>query len=259
MSTDWTDTDQAYERSFSRFCDGTIGPIRALLAGRAQSVLDVGGGLGTLAAALQQDGHRVHLCDAQRSMVARARILHPQLPCVVAALPTLPVPDHSVDVVTANFVINHVAAPRAAVRELARVSADQVVVTIWPSDGSAQTQLWDDLLAQAGVNWPTHLQLDPALDFARTAQGLTGLLDQAGLTQVEVTTESWLLRIDPHELWHGVRAGIARIGTTYRAQDQAGRDRLDRAWAERAAGWPDGLELSLSALLAVGKVGKVAT
>lgn len=250
MTTDWTDVDEAYERSFSVLCNGTIDALRAVVGPQPRSVLDVGGGLGTLAAALRADGHVVHLVDAQPSMVERARAQHPGLTCAVAALPTLPVPDRAYQVVTANFVINHVAAPLASVHELARASAELVAVTTWPAE-SELNRLWDELIASVGISWPPGLKLDPQADFPRTQDGVHALLSQAGLRDVQVGIVDWVLQLDPEALWTGVRAGIARIGTTYLAQGDSGRSRLDQAWAERTS---TGLAIELRALIGTGSV-----
>jgi len=55
-------------------------------------------------------------------MVATAAALVPEAEFHVAALPALPFGDRQFDVVLANFVINHVGQPRAALAELRGVT-----------------------------------------------------------------------------------------------------------------------------------------
>ncbi|MEV4766482.1 methyltransferase domain-containing protein [Micromonospora chokoriensis] len=75
------------------------------------------------------NGRPAHPGPARRRAGARAVRTVP-----LAALPRLPFTSGSFDAAVANFVINHVGDPRAAVDELRRVvrPAGWIAVTIWP-------------------------------------------------------------------------------------------------------------------------------
>lgn len=126
----------AYRQSFGTLCEGTV--ERLLLDTSGLRHLDVGCGAGTLAARAASLGREVVAVDADPGMVAVAAEVVPRR-LMQGALPDLPFRDDEFDVVTANFVVNHVADPRAAMRELARVTrpGGSVAATIWPARPSA--------------------------------------------------------------------------------------------------------------------------
>ena len=104
-----------------------------------------------------------------------------------AVLPDLPFADASFDAAVANFVLNHVGDPAAAIRELRRVvrPGGRVPLTIWPYPPPPAQRLWGEIFAAAGVERPPDLPtVAPDRDFARTGDGLSGLLRGAGLTDV---------------------------------------------------------------------------
>lgn len=118
------------------------------------------------------------------------------------------------DATVANFVLNHVGQPRAALAELRRVTrpGGRVAVTVWTAPAAGQALL-GRAVAAAGVSRPAHL---PALaaedDFARTEEGLAALLAEAGLTRAGCRTLRWEHRATPAEWWSGPAGGVATIG-----------------------------------------------
>jgi len=235
---DWTDTADAYARSFARLCAGTVPHIldRAPTTGRA---LDAGTGTGTVAAALAESGWNVEGVDAAADMVRHARAAHPGVTFTAASLPDLPFASGRFDLTVANFVVNHVPKPRAAVAELARVTAPGgcVIVTIWPSAPiSPMNALWNEVMARAGATPPGGQRLPAADDFARTPDGLPSLLTEGGLVDAAAAEISWDFAIPADDLWHGVEAGIATVGAAYRAQDDEGRAAMRRAFDELTGG-----------------------
>ena len=141
----WAGRAAAYDRSFAPLC---AYPVHALLdlaaAGAGSRVLDVGTGTGTVAAAAAARGARVTAVDADAGMVELCAARVPAADVREATLPALPFADGEFDAVVANFVINHVADPAAAVRELRRVvrPGGRVAVTIWPSPAPPVMQFW---------------------------------------------------------------------------------------------------------------------
>lgn len=113
----WTAVAQAYRHSFATLCAGTLDRLLADTCGGHH--LDVGCGTGELAARAATGGRSVVATDADPDMVAIAATRHAAV--LQASLPALPFDDGRFDTVTANFVVNHVPDPRAAMAELARV------------------------------------------------------------------------------------------------------------------------------------------
>jgi SAM-dependent methyltransferase len=214
---DWNGTAEAYDRSFATLCDGTVERMLADLPGG--DLLDVGCGTGRLAEAAEANGRQVTAVDADPSMlaVARRRLRGTVLR---AALPELPVEEGSAEAIAANFVVNHVGRPRAAVRELRRVlrPGGCLAMTIWPADGAVWSALLADVFDEAGAvpQPPDHLPEHE--DFERSAAGLAGVVREASLDVLSACDLDWEWRIRPSDLWAGVEAGIAGPGAVYRAQ-----------------------------------------
>src|SRR6185369_9111359 len=119
----WAGRATAYARSFAGLCAHAAPPlVTAVAAGPGVRLLDVGTGPGTVAALAVALGADVDAVDAEPSMVALAARRVPQATVRLGILPDLPFVDATFDAVVANFVINHVADPAAAVAELARVA-----------------------------------------------------------------------------------------------------------------------------------------
>ena len=256
MSNSWAGTAEAYEASFARLCAGTVPDVLGSLgpARPGRRLLDVGCGPGTVARAAHRAGFTTVGLDADASMLSLARRKAPQVALVHGALPRLPCADEQFDAVAANFLVNHTPDPRAALRELRRVTrpGGRLVVTIWTGAVSPLNSLWNDVMAAASVIPPPSKSLPPDHDFDRTAEGLSGIMGEARLDDIAVREVTWQFRIPAADLWGGVVAGIATIGQAYRAQrprKQVGmRDAYVRLTHER---FPDGeLRLPSSALLA---------
>ncbi|HEX7745791.1 MAG TPA: class I SAM-dependent methyltransferase [Micromonosporaceae bacterium] len=174
----WAGRAEAYQRSFAGLC---AYPAEALLdAAGVQAglrVLDVGTGPGTVAGLACARGADVVAVDAEPSMV---RVARQRISAAVevrhAVLPHLPFADGSFDAAVANFVINHVGDPAAALVELRRVvrRSGRVAVTTWPYPQPPLQRLWGEILAAAGVESATAApRLEAEKDSARTTDGLS--------------------------------------------------------------------------------------
>ncbi|WP_367322663.1 class I SAM-dependent methyltransferase [Streptomyces sp. HUAS ZL42] len=216
----WDGRAEVYAASFARLC---AHPVQALLDAAGVSagtyLLDAGTGTGVAALAALERGARVGAVDADAGMVALAR--RRAVPARVAVLPELPYGDGEFDVVVGNFVLNHVGRPRAALAELRRVlrPGGRVAVTVWGGGRQAGMELLGRACEAAGAVPPEYLpRLDPAEDFERTADGLAGLLEEAGFASVTATGLAWEHRAGLEEWWGGAAGGIATVGRIVTAQ-----------------------------------------
>lgn len=237
-------------------------PAAALLdaAGVADGwrVLDVGTGPGTVAGLAAARGALVTAVDAEPSMLEAARRHVPAADIRHAVLPDLPFPAGSFDAAVANFVINHVGDPAAAVTELRRVvrQGGRIAVTIWPHPQPPMQRLWCDAFDSSGAQ-ASMPRVAAAKNFARTPEGLSGLLSDTGLGEVACTTISWVHRTDPEDWWAGPASGLGSLGVLMKDQPPAMVDRIRSEYDRLTAGYrsADGiLALPTTSLLASGTV-----
>ena len=177
-------------------------------------LVDVGCGTGNLTALAIGRGAAVTGIDPDVEMLALARETAPEADLLVGAVPALPFAPATFDLVMANFVVNHVGDPRAAVTDLKRVCRPGGVVaaTIWPSELSAINKLWSDVVEASGAVALAQQRLPADKDFNRTEQGLHELLAGAGLEEVQTETLTWDFAIDAEDLWAGPSGGVGGIG-----------------------------------------------
>ena len=153
--------------------------------------LDVGCGTGALTAAIGEAAAPSALTgvDPSEGFLRTAR---ERLPGTVALLPgeatRIPMPDRSVDVVVSGLVLNFVADPDAALREMVRVTAEGGTVAAYVWDYGEGMQIirifWD---AAAGLD-PRAALLDEGLRFPGCRpDALVDLFTGAGLARAEAT------------------------------------------------------------------------
>jgi len=245
----WSGVADAYRASFATLTEGTVGRMLTDTSGGHH--LDVGSGTGALAARAAGLGRTVVALDADPEMVAMSRAAVPGR-VLRASLPDLPFDDGTFDAVTANFVVNHVQDPRAAMRELARVKrhGGRIAVTIW----TARTPEWADLVGgafgRAGVAPIPGQRLDVELDFDRSVDGLLGLGEAAGLEALAATELTWDWEVSADALWSGIAGGVASVGQTFLAQTRAVQVSAEREFYEAAAGVADDGMLTLTSTAA---------
>ena len=257
----WAGKAAAYRDSFASLCAHPAGPLLdAAAVGESVRVLDVGTGTGTVAALACARAATVTAVDAEPSMLEIARGQAPDAETHHAVLPHLPFPDGCFDAVVANFVINHVGDPGAAVREMRRIlrPGGRLAVTIWPYPPPPAQQLWNTIFDAAGVQRPTDLpRVAPDKDFPRDRDGLAGLLHQAGLIDVRCDLPTWTHRVHPDIWWAGPASGLGGPGTLLRRQDPVTIARIRHHYDQRTADYrgADGaLGLPTAALLASASV-----
>ncbi|MFJ6611246.1 class I SAM-dependent methyltransferase [Streptomyces sp. NPDC091289] len=256
----WSGRAEAYARTYARLC---AHPVEALLdaagAGPGTRVLDVGCGSGTVSAAAAARGASVYAADADPGMAEATRVAVPDAEVRVARLPELPYEDGHFDAVLANFVVNHVGRPLAALTELRRITrpGGRVAVTIWRSPGAPGQALIGRAAQAAGLTRPDWLPaLAPEDDFPRTREGLAALLGAAGFQGAECSEVAWEHRSDVDDWWAGPEQGIGAIGQVLNSRGPEGVAEARRAYDELCTEFrsADGLlALPHVALLAHGR------
>lgn len=96
------------------------------LLGGARLVLDVGGGTGRIARRLRGAGARIVVADVSRGMLGRARTRG--FDVVLADAAALPFRTASADAAIAVDAFHHFPAQEAAMREMARVARERIVI-----------------------------------------------------------------------------------------------------------------------------------
>ena len=253
----WSGRGTAYRDSFGSLCAGAAD---ALLDGAGVSagtrLLDVGTGPGTVARRAIARGADVSAVDAEPSMVALASEYVPDVR--LGLLPDLPFEDGTFDVAVANFVINHVGDPVAALRGIRRVvrPGGVVAVTIWPFPTPVPQGLAGDAIAAAGVEPVGVVRLAAEHEFVRDVDGFAALLSAAGLREVTSTELRWDHRTDPEVWWSGPARGIGSSGYVLLQQSPETIQRVKHEYDRLAASYlgEDGmLTLPAVALLATGR------
>lgn len=258
-SSIWSGRAVAYAESFAAVC---AYPIKDLLdaagVGPDVRLLDVGTGSGNVAAEACARGARVTAVDADPGMAEVAAKTVPLAEVGVAELPVLPFADDAFDVVTANFVLDHVGRPRRSLAELGRVTrpGGRIAVTMWAVPGGEGRALLGRAIEAAGVHRLTHRAvLDSETDFPRTEQGLADLMRAAGIPRPSCRTIAWSHQTSAQEWWHGAASGVGFIGHLVATQPPGIRAEIKRQFDLLSAEFtgPDGrLALPHRALLATG-------
>jgi SAM-dependent methyltransferase len=255
----WSGSAVAYAATFAAVCAYPVPTLLDAVGVEAgDRLLDVGTGTGVVAAAAVAAGATVTAVDAEPSMVEAARARVPRADVLQARLPQLPVEAGAFDVAVANFVLNHVGRPRAAVAELRRVvrPCGRVGVSLWPAAPPDGQTLTVRSIQAAGVPRPDDLPaLEAADDFPRTPAGVAALLTEAGLDDAECRTLEWTHVVDPDDWWQGLVGGVGCYGHLVASQDAGTIARVRRCFDELSAPFlaADGrLHLPYAALLAAG-------
>lgn len=215
------------------------------------SLLDVGSGPGTITADLATRVGQVTATEVTadaleltRAGLAEAGVADVRL--VVADVQDLDLADDSFDVVHAHQVLQHVADPVRALREMRRVARPGGLVAVRDSDYGAFC--W----------WPDLSALDDWRDlYRRVARANGGEPDAgrrllswaraAGLDRVEATSSTWCFATPQEREWWGgmwsdrvLRSELARHALDSGAATQAELEAISAGWTAWAAsddGW----------------------
>jgi SAM-dependent methyltransferase len=216
------------------------------------TVLDVGCGPGTITADLARRSSpgrvtAVEITEAALDL-ARAEIARQDLDSVdfaVGDVHALDFPDHTFDVVHAHQVLQHVADPVTALREMRRVTRPGGVIAVRDSDYAAFT--W----------FPELPALDEWLDlYEKVARANGGEPDAgrrllswahaAGFTDVTASSSTWCFATGEDRAWWGglwadriVKSDMASQALATGAATPEDLHRISTAWRTWAA-HPDG-------------------
>jgi ubiquinone/menaquinone biosynthesis C-methylase UbiE len=169
MSTVWDDRAEAYRRSDAHVDGEDLEQMVAWARG-ARTALDVATGGGHVARRLRDEGLQVVTCDPSPGMQ----------PDVICRAEDLPFAESSFDVVACRTAPHHFSDVALAVREMARVAADRVLLvdTMDMGDDVERAERlrdpshvrnygeaeWLDLVAQAGLRVAEQRLFEHAFD-----------------------------------------------------------------------------------------------
>src|SRR5262245_35175897 len=159
-------------------------------------VLEVGSGLGYLAAAIARSAKGVRVVGLERSEdQVRAAVKDPAIEYVLGDAHLLQFDSHSFDLVYARYVLEHVASPETVLREMARVARPGCRVVACENDESLIR--WDPTCPNFESVWSAFQQLQKNLGGdSQIGRRLYGLFRSAGLRNIE-------LSVQPEIHWHG--------------------------------------------------------
>ncbi|WP_342023625.1 methyltransferase domain-containing protein [Arthrobacter citreus] len=217
------------------------------------AVLDVGCGPGSITADLANlvEPGPVTGVDPSEDVVASARKLAASrgltnIDFVAGNVYDLDYPDGTFDVVHAHQVLQHLADPVAALREMRRVTRPGGLVAVRDAD-------------YHGMSWYPELpELTEWMDtYQRIARGNAAEPDagrrlvawtlEAGFTEFEPSSSNWLYATEERRSWFGggwadrvLHSAFAEQALDRELTDQAGLERMAagwRRWAQASDGW----------------------
>jgi ubiquinone/menaquinone biosynthesis C-methylase UbiE len=249
----------AYDMLAGRVTARVADPLLDVVGADSGSrLLDVATGPGYVAAMAAERGAEVVGVDFSESMIEYARNRVPGVEFVRGDATALPFEDESFDAVVAAFLLLHLGTPERAVGEAARVlrPGGRAAFSVWdePSRGR-WIGVFFEAFVGAGAHPPAGVPAGPNFfRFANEAE-FTALLEDAGLTDVEVGTVEFGLRIDDaDELWDGLIKGSVRVGPMIVGQTEALQGEIRERYDELLEAYrtEDGYDVPVSVKLAAG-------
>lgn len=241
------------QRVYDRLASAALARLPDRLDGTG--ALDVGAGTGAATRELLRRGAAVLAVDQSRSMLAElVRQTEHRVPTLVGDIRCLALPAAGHDVTVAAFVLNHLADPAAAVRELARVTRPDgwIVATTFGTDDHPIKATVDDTLARYGFvhpEWYRTLKRD-CMPLTATPAALADVATLGGLTEVLVDQTDVDLGDLPPRAAIAYRLGLAHIAPFVASLDAEQRARLDAELVEAVAALP---RLRLRLLVLTGR------
>ena len=257
----WAAKDAAeYDSVAGRVTSRLADPLLAAVAAEAGTrLLDVATGPGYVASRAVERGVDAVGLDFSEAMLAFARSRSPGVEFVRGDATALPFADASFDAVVAAFVLLHLGVPERAASEAARVlrPGGRAAFTVWdvPSRGRWLGVLLD-AIGDAGATPPADVPPGPPLFRFADEDELSGLLEDAGLSDVRVETIDFALQLESaDELWDGLVEGTVRVRPLVQSQTdevrRAIRARFDELLEEHRG--DTGFEVPVAVKLGSGR------
>ncbi|WP_431902033.1 methyltransferase domain-containing protein [Micromonospora chalcea] len=198
--------------------------------------LDVGAGTGASAVRLRDD-HDVTVLTVDRSLtMALAMRARGLTRCAVADAHRLPFLDDSIDGAWADRTVQHLADPRAAIRELARVVRPGGRIVL--ADPDYDTQVLD-IADQDLARRVLRFRADCLLRNGTLAHQHAGILATLGLAEVTVEPRTLLVRNTrtPPTTFSACAVGpVRRLSAAYSTLPKLARSRSSSTTRSRQAG-----------------------
>ena len=221
---DYANQARTYDRTRSA-SPSVLGPLREALDGApGRRLLDVGGGTGNYALALQQEGWDPVVCDRSPDMLARAAAKG--LPTVEADATKLPFEDASFDAVICVSMLHHVDDRPRALAEQRRVLCPggrgalmlftrEDIADAWYNDYFPSTRAWME------ASHPRRAELLELLPGARRIELVFRDLVDGSLAALSAFPEKVL---DP--AWRSQTSYFERLARDHPGELTAGLERL---------------------------------
>ncbi len=213
----------AYAGAGHRWAEDAVlayGPLAEHLVGRCpiiprdRAVLDAGAGTGAVGAVLAAAGALVTSCDLEHDMLRGDRGASAAHSAVVADITALPFRDSMFDIAIAGFVLNHLADPVIALRELNRVthSGGVVLASVFGEDRAPAKEAIDAVLATHGWRAPSwYRAIHERAAALATEDQLAGAAVRAGLVGAEVDCTNVDVGLDDPALIVRYRFGMPQV------------------------------------------------
>lgn len=232
----WEVRAAAYAERVGRLTTGAISALLdAAAVGAGTRLLDVATGPGFVAEAALARGALVTAVDQSEAMVREFGRRLPGVEVRCAPAESMGLPKASYDAVVAGFLLNHLARPRAVMTQLVRVlvPGGRVAMSVWDVPAANRAMgLVGEVVTALGIRGviPPGPESTAYADHAAFA----GLLEAAGLAQVQVQRTTWTFEAEPGEWFDTVAAAMPRSGAVLAQVDEQQRAEARAEYIERA-------------------------